>query len=143
MHEGDKVLFRVFIPETNMVNDLEIEYQSAGFNDDTFTQNGITILSKGWIKSASVTTDRPDIFIPDIMIYPNPTAGYLNIQFLEGHAVEVEITLTNQTGQTALIKRIPVSEGYAGLNISSLNKGIYYITIRSDSYIKTEKLVLN
>ncbi len=69
-------------------------------------------------------------------IYPNPANDLLTIKNI-GHFSSVEIT--NTLGQIQ-IKQSNISSGMI-LNISNLNSGIYYVTLRGESGISVSKFV--
>ena len=67
-------------------------------------------------------------------IYPNPATNNLNVEYYSNDATEISIT--NLLGQE--IKRIKddSSKGmhHTTIDVSSINKGIYFVTIISNSY---------
>jgi len=72
-----------------------------------------------------------------LMIYPNPTEGLINIQLLDPGECIVEITSLNGQLLYSAIMEGPTLQ----LDLSSFQKGVYFITIRSRDDVKTEKII--
>jgi hypothetical protein len=71
-------------------------------------------------------------------IYPNPTNDLLTIETkFRGHN-SIEITLMN--GQLLYSDEIEGPTIHQ-LDLSSFEKGLYFITIRSRDYVRTEKII--
>jgi predicted esterase/predicted GH43/DUF377 family glycosyl hydrolase len=72
-----------------------------------------------------------------INIYPNPTEEFITIQFPKSDYYYLEITTLN--GQ------IIQSNNFMGnlfqIDLSSFQKGVYFVTVRSKDYVRTEKLI--
>ena len=71
-----------------------------------------------------------------ISVYPNPAKEVLNVV----NAAGSQITVYNITGKQ-VYSRVAVSDN-ASFNISKLNKGIYFVTIKSATGIKTSKVIV-
>ena len=72
-----------------------------------------------------------------ISIYPNPTSSLLNIRAKQPGMYNVEISSLN--GQLVLHKEL---EGTSHqLDISSFQKGVYFISISSKDFVNTRKIV--
>lgn len=72
----------------------------------------------------------------NIKLYPNPTTGTINIYDEQNDLTDTELEITNPLGQIVL--DIPFS---SQIDISALSKGLYYLTIKSNSIQKTIKIV--
>jgi hypothetical protein len=73
----------------------------------------------------------------EFSIYPNPTYTLLNIETCISDQYNIEITSLN--GQLVYIGRM---EGLTHqIDLSSFEKGLYFITIRSRDYVRTEKII--
>jgi len=72
-----------------------------------------------------------------IKIYPNPAYDLVTIQYNSTSEYTVEITSVN--GQ--LLQDKTSDKPTYQINISSFQKGIYYITVRSKDFIITEKII--
>lgn len=72
-----------------------------------------------------------------IKIYPNPTSGSLTIEVGTFKYSLIEITSLN--GQ--LVRKTEMEGGSHMLDLTTLKKGIYFISIRSMDYVTTRKLI--
>jgi len=77
--------------------------------------------------------------------YPNPANDVLNINYLSNKAGQIEISLTNSTGQKVFNQDYQVSEGnfLQTLNTSNFGTGVYFLTVRSNTATTTKKIVIN
>ena len=94
-----------------------------------------------WIVSASLTFPlkviRTESSLTEISIYPNPAGVILNIEteYLDHYSIEI----TSLNGQQILIGEM---EGTSHqLDLSSFQKGVYFITIRSEDFVTTRKII--
>jgi len=78
----------------------------------------------------NITTDQ-------LRIYPNPTADLLNIESAQLRQYSIEITSLN--GQ--LMYNSEMVGTSHQIDLSSFQKGIYFITIRSMDFVTTEKII--
>ena len=77
--------------------------------------------------------------IEDFAMYPNPVSnGMLNMTSSNNTNRQVEIYAIN--GQQVYSKKVQTNEL---INISSLNRGIYFVRIEEEGRIATRKLVVN
>lgn len=79
-----------------------------------------------------------DEYLPvvDILVYPNPTSSYINIQHDSQQPLD-GTTLYNQLGQI-----MNVSMHHNQIDISSLSKGLYFLEIKQDGRLITRKVVI-
>lgn len=70
-----------------------------------------------------------------ISFYPNPTFGIINIEMSNNQTI-TKVTITNLMGQTILS-----AENVSVLDISSLTKGTYFITVATGSGSETQKII--
>lgn len=94
----------------------------------------------GIIYKITLDEEEPPIRISDIKkpkftVYPNPTNGSIQI---ESNAVIDDITLYNTAGK--IIKKFNTQNNT--LNISTLAKGVYMLTITSGNTISTKKIIV-
>lgn len=84
-------------------------------------------------------TDTP------VYIYPNPVTKYLNIDFTAGLSGNTEIEIINSIGQ--LVHKAGFENIGKGViksfDMSKLSKGIYFLRIKNEHLVHTEKLVLD
>jgi hypothetical protein len=74
-------------------------------------------------------------------IFPNPTKGVLNIELseLNGNLLST-IEIRDLSGKLVLTDHLKTR--HQQLNIASLSKGVYFISIRNRNGMQTEKLIL-
>jgi hypothetical protein len=72
-----------------------------------------------------------------MQIYPNPTNDILTIETSVPALHTIEITSLN--GQLLYSDKIEGSSHQ--IDLSSFQKGLYFITIRSRDYVRTEKII--
>ena len=73
----------------------------------------------------------------ECIIYPNPTNEILTIQTNKGGHYSIEITSLN--GQ--LIYSTNMDGTSHQINLSSFQKGVYFVTVRSADLVTTEKII--
>jgi len=88
------------------------------------------------VKDTTVNISPYDETI-QLQVYPNPTTGYLYIQINEEDSYEVLISTLNGS----LLYRTYLRGHILELDLSSFQKGIYLITIRSNDFVTTRKIV--
>ena len=75
--------------------------------------------------------------ISELIIYPNPTDDLLTIETKQPDYYTIEITSLN--GQLLLTDEIEGSSQQ--IDLSSFQKGVYLITIRSEDFVTTKKII--
>ncbi|HRX10955.1 MAG TPA: glycoside hydrolase family 44 protein [Draconibacterium sp.] len=98
------------------------------------------------LKAAPTAVDeikRPDF---DLNIYPNPAKETLNIDFIQAGNKEVTFEIFNASGQS--INKFKYQNSFIGKNhietdISKLENGIYWISVRNASNTETKKFIVN
>jgi hypothetical protein len=72
-----------------------------------------------------------------LRLYPNPTNALITVESVTSELSTIEITSVN--GQLFFSKKV---EGTSHqLDLSSFQKGIYFITIRSRHFVATRKII--
>jgi hypothetical protein len=76
--------------------------------------------------------------------YPNPAEDVLNIAVGFLKDVQVEVQLYNLLGTKVFNKEVSLSGGsYEGsINVSSFKRGVYFLTLCSDNFIQTKKVII-
>ncbi|UPT70943.1 MAG: T9SS type A sorting domain-containing protein [Flavobacterium sp. JAD_PAG50586_2] len=67
-------------------------------------------------------------------VYPNPTSGIVNIAMAANQSI-TKATITNLLGQNIL------TSGGTTIDISSLNKGTYFITVETEKGKQTQRII--
>jgi len=96
-----------------------------------------------------VVTEEPsktDIKVSEqLNIYPVPASDFLNIQLTKAETGHVDIEILDISGRILLIERFNnISKDYIiKIDISTLSKGIYYVSIKMGKNIINKKFVVN
>lgn len=98
------------------------------------------------LKSASTSVKPIQSENFGLKLYPNPSSGKINIEFILNDNIPVNIELFNSNGQQ--LKTISGSQTFSGKihiesDLSKYSSGIYWITVRSDNFSETRKFILN
>jgi hypothetical protein len=83
------------------------------------------------------TLDNPTFETKSFRLFPNPTSGILNFSTNE----TFDISIFDMTGKT-VYKAESIFNGDS-INLSSLQKGVYTARINSESFIRSEKVIIN
>ncbi|PCH67083.1 MAG: hypothetical protein COC06_11840, partial [Bacteroidales bacterium] len=87
--------------------------------------------------TVSQPTGIKEIFEKAVTIYPNPTSDYLNIDLPDVHVNQ--ILILNGRGQ--VIKTLKTFENIR-INIQDLVSGTYFISIQTDQFVITKRLIV-
>jgi hypothetical protein len=85
-----------------------------------------------------ITTSLPALSVKKATIYPNPAKEYVNVAITP---TTTAIAILNSLGQ-AVIEVKPVGKTVEKINISTLDAGIYFLTIENGADLKTAKLLV-
>ena len=77
-------------------------------------------------------------------IYPNPTHQILNVDFSTNHASALQIKVLDQMGRMVIFKNTNAVQGknIIPINVSRLQKGIYYLKISDNTNSSTHKFMV-
>ena len=121
----------------------KIEYYIKNGSDDISASNQLFLgqVGTGRINAHNsliiASTINEFIAGTDIVenIYPNPSDGYITIEFSESAPMEVELRLYNNTGtQVIFKKKLDFSDNVFSkeIDLSAIDKGVYFIEISSN-----------
>jgi len=80
--------------------------------------------------------------ITDMVLFPNPTKGIVNVSISLSKSVGGDIKVTNLTGQPFLEKRLEDCSVQSTLDVSNLPAGLYLVTLLSDEGDKLTRRVI-
>lgn len=81
--------------------------------------------------------------LTSIKVYPNPvTDGNATFEINAAQASEMNIAIYNITGQKVMEKTVNAALGYSQVNLSNLNSGIYFATVKANGFENTVKFVV-
>ena len=80
----------------------------------------------------------------NVRVYPNPVQNELSIEVNASQASEMNIAVYNITGQKVMETSANISAGIntPSINVSSLNSGIYFVTVKANGFENTMKFVV-
>lgn len=93
-----------------------------------------------WIDSTGVN----NINLSGLKMYPNPATDMVNITFSSENAENGVISVMNLMGQTVYTQPVEINEGYnfVAVPVNRFNSGVYMVTIRTNTGISTQKLIV-
>lgn len=105
------------------------------------TYNKTTEVCQGmWQDHTSVTSRN----ISDVKIYPNPAENVVNIAFSSENAENGVVSVMNLVGQTVYTQPVEIVDGanLITVPVNRFNSGVYMVTIRTNTGITTQKLIV-
>jgi hypothetical protein len=85
----------------------------------------------------NITNSTSSVNKNRVQVYPNPSSGFVNITTPE------KATLVLQDVNGRMIKNRVVEAGTHAWILNEVTSGVYYITVTTDSWQTTQKMVLN
>lgn len=81
---------------------------------------------------------------PTLLLYPNPTNGYLNISFDTKENEIAQIQIINLLGEMTYATQIDteIGENLFTIDLSELHKGLYLVQLVSPSHSALSKLII-
>lgn len=132
---GNEIQFRIFNKNTGIETEVEFIFdENFPSFDGTFSANSVSMV-KDIMKSATSIGEVSGEHY-EINLYPNPATDMLNIVSNESIS---EITITNSVGQ--VVYREQSGSISAAVNVSGLNKGLYFVTVHHENDRVTIKRV--
>jgi hypothetical protein len=107
-----------------------------------YVQSGCQELLSAWVGPYSYTTYESDInsnFADDIELYPNPVGDIIIVNNIPSNTIQFDII--SATGQNLLSLPINNSSTNLEINISSFEKGVYFIKLSSGNQSSFRKFV--
>jgi hypothetical protein len=137
--ENSQYNTRDYLPTSSGGRSGVTEYYRRFIIDKTtnkyYVSNIITVVRTGTSGKLASTKNE------SISISPNPSSNYIDIKGL-GEMKVFQIRVIDQTGKIVIIEKYnsPKSQ-HVRLNISSLEKGIYILTIENNGEFVTKKII--
>jgi hypothetical protein len=100
--------------------------------DGAFEVNGMSKINEFKMGSTAIGENE----LSTLSIYPNPSTGVFNI---DGISDAVNVVVTNVQGQVVYTGTVAER---SQLDLSSQPKGVYFIEIRAEQSVRTEKVVI-
>jgi len=116
---------------------VKVENLTTGI---TLTLNGSDILRL----AGTVVTNQSEVNIPSgLKIYPNPTIDNSTVEIYPPVAGNVIISIFEMSGKLATQFQGYLDNGKQEFRLSDLNNGIYFISVRGNSYRYSGKILCN
>ena len=120
------------ISELAIYNDkLLLKYSNDVINDKSLFLSDIT---SSLLNTKEITASI--LFNSLTEVYPNPAKDQINIKIKDNSSI-LSVNIYNNLGQKVLMITYPKKN----IDISDLEKGIYYIKIKTDSTVETKKII--
>jgi len=133
------------IPSSSNDQDPVIRYDATGDYDVKLTvSDGVhsrSLVKKNYVHVKACPPADPEG--KNVILYPNPSQGILNMKFLSGTGIEVHISIFDLGGRRFsdwIV--IPYTGETFQYNISYLRKGMYFVKMQSDTFSRTIKMVV-
>lgn len=124
----------ILSPTTEFTDSVEVNYVNLN-KHQTENQQNIAVNIQGFLgQEESVKSN-------ELLVYPNPTNGILNIKFNSSSEEKMEITLINAQGQ--IVYQTEELENEISLDTKAFQKGIYFVKIKRNNTLLHRKIVLN
>lgn len=91
--------------------------------------------------NTSVAPIKP-AFVNGISVYPNPANGFVMLSFESKEANTAQVSLVDITGREVFTRNINVMGGnnLTNVDISGIQKGIYFLQVKTSQGLSTQKL---
>ena len=129
----------VIPPAQNYLNSNIGTVDIAVHNEEpvvAFTENNLLTIKKYSFNSVTNTNER-SADIPSMTCFPNPTHGIINIQTQETGVHSIKLS--------SLTGRIVYNQDFTGnamrIDLSSFPRGIYFITVETESIVETRRVI--
>jgi hypothetical protein len=103
-------------------------------------QQGINQIEVSTDLECQGTFQKRIIYSEDVLIYPNPFSGEINI-YSNHINEEVNLSIYSALGQLMISKTFINSGTELNLETSQLSSGVYYLTLQSKSITSTYKIM--
>ena len=113
-----------------------MEYDNAG--NRTFRHDCLSMLTDGEEQiSVWKSSENPTIAAGEVLAFPNPTNGKLQLRTGEGFPPETNIIVYDVLGKQILTRRL--EDGY--FDLSAYSAGTYYLKIWKDDFQRTISII--
>ncbi|KAA9327359.1 T9SS type A sorting domain-containing protein [Adhaeribacter soli] len=132
LNPGQELKFTVaytFSKDPNATNNIPVAAQDAVAVQNFFNNN-------------LLASSKPIQVKETLKLYPNPASDLLQIQLPNQFANKAaKVVITDNLGRNVLAAKVRQGESTVHLNIASLSKGIYQVSVTSENHTATGRLV--
>lgn len=104
------------------------------------TYNAVTTNKSFTVSSIALREANPETInlLPEISFYPNPVKSQLNINNIDNNS---KISILNRNGEVIKADKNYRTSNNTNIDLSDLEKGIYYIRIENENEVKQELFI--
>jgi hypothetical protein len=84
--------------------------------------------------------------LQDLLVFPNPNDGMVNIQFRIEQESQTEVMVSDMIGRKVmevLNQKMPAGNYKYVVNLTKLDNGFYFLSVKTDTKILTSKIIIN
>jgi hypothetical protein len=84
--------------------------------------------------------------LKDLLVFPNPNDGIINIQFRVEQESQTEVMVSDMIGRKVmevLNTKMPAGDYKYVVNLTKLEDGFYFLSVKTDTKISTSKIIIN
>jgi hypothetical protein len=84
--------------------------------------------------------------LENILVFPNPTEGEIMVQFRVEQESETEVLVSDVVGRKVMEvinTKMPSGEYKYVVNLTKLEDGFYFLSVKTDTKISTSKIIIN
>ena len=84
--------------------------------------------------------------LKDLIVFPNPNDGVVNLQFRVDQESQTEVLVSDLVGRKVmdvLNTKMPAGDYKYVINLTQLDNGFYLVSIKTDTKISTSKIIIN
>ena len=84
--------------------------------------------------------------LEDLIVFPNPNDGVVNLQFRVDQESQTEVLVSDLVGRKVmevLDTKMPAGDYKYVVNLTKLDNGFYFLSVKTDTKISTSKIIIN
>ena len=84
--------------------------------------------------------------LEDLIVFPNPNSGEITLQFRVEQESQTEVSVSDMVGRKVMEvinTKMPVGEYKYVVNLTKLEDGFYFLSVKTDTKISTSKIIIN
>jgi hypothetical protein len=84
--------------------------------------------------------------LKDLLVFPNPNDGIINVQFRVEQESQTEVMVSDMIGRKVmevLNTKMPAGDYKYVVNLTKLEDGFYFLSVKTDTKISTSKIIIN
>ena len=84
--------------------------------------------------------------LKDLIVFPNPNDGVVNLQFRVDQESQTEVLVSDLVGRKVMEvinTKMPSGEYKYVVNLTKLEDGFYFLSVKTDTKISTSKIIIN